>query len=190
MMQPVVAQQSYEAFVPVEQPVYYEEQPQYVELVEQPVQYVEQYEAQPEQYFAPPQKQMVVKSAPPQQYEPQYAVQPVKYVKSGPPPVQYEQFIQEDNYFDEIEPTETDFGYADDLDEGTVNARVNREPAPVITGDRLAKKENVKPKVVKNSFQNRKTVKNTSPRITTMPTKTASTIQQFEQEGEFSQDDW
>ena len=133
---------------------------------------------------------MVVKSAPPQQYEPQYAVQPVKYVKSGPPPVQYEQFIQEDNYFDEIEPTETDFGYADDLDEGTVNARVNRDPAPVITGDRLAKKENVKPKVVKNSFQNRKTVKNTSPRITTMPTKTASTIQQFEQEGEFSQDDW
>jgi len=32
--------------------------------------------------------------------------------------------LPEDNYFDELEPTETDFGYADDLDEGTVNARV------------------------------------------------------------------
>jgi len=31
--------------------------------------------------------------------------------------------MPEENYFDEIEPTETDLGYAEDLDEGTVNAR-------------------------------------------------------------------
>lgn len=60
--------------------------------------------------------------------------------------------MPEDNYFDDIEPTETDFGNGEDLDEGTVNARQFREPAPVITGDKLAQKEGVKPKVVKTSF--------------------------------------
>lgn len=136
----MLVQQPHEQFV-TEQPVYYEEQPQFVEV--QPTQFIEQ----PVQYVETP---VVVKSAPPQ-----YVTQPVKIVKSGPPPIQQYNYIAEDNFYDDIEPTETDIGA--DLDEGTVTAGRNyKEPAPVITGDKLAMKDNQKPKVVKSGFQQKK----------------------------------
>ena len=73
-----------------------------------------------------------------------------------PAPV-YTPYVPEDNFYDDIEPTETDIGA--DLDEGTVTAGRNyKEPAPIITGDKLAMKDNVKPKVVKAPPQPRKTV--------------------------------
>ena len=60
------------------------EQPEYYEEVEQePVQYVEQ----PVQYVEAP--------------------QPVKVVKSGPPPVQYYQ--PEEQYFEDIDPIEPEY---------------------------------------------------------------------------------
>ena len=99
----------------------------------------------------------------------------MRYVKVSQPPTPYEPVYQqpEEGYYDDIEPTETDIGA--DLDEGTVTAKQHfREPAPVITGDRLAQKGNMRPKVVKSSFpQARRTVKQAMPRITTMPTTTA-----------------
>lgn len=215
--------------------MYQEEQPQYVE--QQPVQYVdpnavqyvpvthdptqEQLYVQEHPVEAQVQQPVVVKSAPPQHYYEapvqQYAPQPVKYVKAAQPTT-YEASYQppEEGYYDDIEPTETDIGDGADLDEGTVTAQQQhfREPAPVITGDRLAQKDNVKPKVVKANYQQaRKTVKqaNTSPRITAMPTsksidQRANTIQAkkatasltnqmaaldpFDDDQEFSHDDW
>ena len=137
----------------------------------------------------------------------------MKYVKAGPPPATYEPVYQqaEEAYYDDIEPTETDIGDGADLDEGTVTAQqYYREPAPVITGDRIAQKDINKPKVVKSGLQPaRRTVKNTSPRITAMPTKTvdqrANTVMNkkvaaitnqmaqldpFSDDQEFSHDDW
>lgn len=53
--------------------------------------------------------------------------QPVKYVKAGRPVDQYADYQpmgeNVDNYFDDIEPTETDIGDGADLDEGTVTAQ-------------------------------------------------------------------
>lgn len=101
----------------------------------------------------------------------------MKYVKSRAP-IQQDQYVEYqpagepvDGYFDDIEPTETDIGDGADLDEGTVTA-LQREPAPVITGERVAQKDTFQPKVVKSSFQPRKSAKNVSPRITAMPTST------------------
>ena len=52
--------------------------------------------------------------------------QPVKYVKAPRVPEQYVEYQPlgdpVDNYFDDIEPTETDIGDGADLDEGTVTA--------------------------------------------------------------------
>jgi hypothetical protein len=93
--------------------------------------------------------------------------------------------IQENQqyYYEDIEPTETDIGDGADMDEGTVNARENyREPAPVITDDKIAEKQ-VEPqpnKGVKNAYKQRQTLKNQqiSPRITAMPTTTKTVDQQ------------
>lgn len=63
----------------------------------------------------------------------------MRYVKVAQPPTTYEPAYRqpEEAYYEDIEPTETDIGA--DLDEGTVTAqRLYREPAAVITGDRLA----------------------------------------------------
>ena len=80
-------------------------------------------------------------------------------MKSQPPAQQqpsYEPstFFPTDGYYDDIEPTETDIGDGADLDEGTVTAAQQnyREPAPVITGDRLAKKDTLTPKTVKSGI--------------------------------------
>jgi len=63
-------------------------------------------------------------------------------------PVQYVEISQlEPSYIllDDIEPTETTFG-------NFLSEVAPQEPIPVITGDKLAQKDNLKPKVVKSNF--------------------------------------
>lgn len=109
-------------------------------------------------------------------YEEQIPVQPVQYVEQPVQYVEYTEPIEQmpEEYYDDIEPTETDIGDGADLDEGTVTAQYTqqtREPAPVIFQEKMAQKEQNKPKVVKSSFPVRKTQKDISPRITAMPTR-------------------